>query len=81
MDQQENIPMNVKQAAEFTGYSVTYLYKLIHAGKIPYYKPETTKSSRVFFSRKDLSDFIFRNRIRPDYEIQEEAEKMLLKRK
>jgi excisionase family DNA binding protein len=67
-------PMNVMAAAEFCGLSKTYLYKLIHLGKIPYYKPE---GGRVFFKQEDLEAFVFRGRRSADYELSDKADSLL----
>jgi len=67
-------PMSVAEAAEFCGFSKTYLYKLIHLGKIPCYKPE---GGRVFFKQNELEQFIFRGRKAADYELAEQADALL----
>ena len=57
--------LSVKEAAQFTGLSRNYIYKLIWLKKIPHYKPN---NGRVFFKLSDLEKFIFRNRQTADYE-------------
>ncbi|MDR0456398.1 MAG: helix-turn-helix domain-containing protein [Treponema sp.] len=57
--------LTVDAAAEFTGLSKNYLYKLIHQKKIPHYKPT---GGRVFFKPTELETFLFRNRQSADYE-------------
>ncbi|AEF82642.1 helix-turn-helix transcriptional regulator [Leadbettera azotonutricia] len=59
-------PLDVDGAAQFTGLKKSYLYKLIHLGKIPCYKPT---GGKVFFTQADLETFIFRGRQSADYEI------------
>lgn len=61
MSNTSKTPLSVEQAATFTGYSKAYLYKLIHLGKIPYYKPSNGKQSKVFLCKEELEDFIFSN--------------------
>jgi len=73
MDSQK--PMTVAEAAVFCGFTKAYLYKLIHLGKVPHYKPE---GGRVYFKQKDLEAFIFRGRKSADYELIEEAEMLLI---
>lgn len=57
--------LSVEEAAQFTGLSRFYIYKLIHERKIPHYKP---LGGRVFFKQNELEAFIFRNRQGADYE-------------
>jgi excisionase family DNA binding protein len=67
-------PLGIKEAAEFTGLSVAYIYKLCHLGRMPYYKP---LGGRVFFKGEDLESFIFRGRQSADYELREKADSVL----
>ena len=68
-------PMSVAEAANFLGYSIAYLYKLVHQGKIPCYKPG---GGRVFFKQPELEQFIFRGKKLADYELAERAENLLV---
>jgi len=71
-------PMNVSMAADFLGFSKNYIYKLVHLGKIPCYKPE---GGKVFFKQEELENFIFRNRVSADYELHEQAEQLLIEQR
>lgn len=42
--------MNAQEAAEFTGYKLSYLYKLVSEGAIPYLKPR----GKLYFEREEL---------------------------
>lgn len=55
-------PLTIEKASEWSGYSKPYLYKLIHEGKIPSYKPDPSKQGKVFLSKEELSEFIFGKR-------------------
>lgn len=55
-------PMTMEQASTFTGYSIKYLYKLVHDGTIPYYKPDNTVKGKAIFCKEELTEWIFRNR-------------------
>ena len=74
----EQKPLSVTEASEYCGLSKTYLYKLIHLGKISHYKP---MGGKVFFRKNELDDFIFRNRVSADYELKEQAEQLLANKK
>lgn len=67
-------PLTVEEAAAFTGYSVNYIYNLINQKKIPFYKP---RNGRVFFKPRDLHNFIYRDKSNADYEVKQQAEKIL----
>jgi excisionase family DNA binding protein len=69
-------PFGIKEAMEFTGYSRPYLYKLVHFGQIPCYKP-TGNKGRVFFKPSDLTKFVYKNRQAADYELSEKANDIL----
>ena len=71
-------PLTVTEAAAYTGLSKTYIYRLIHLKRIPNYKP---MGGRVFFKQEELDGFIFRNKTSADYELQEEAEQLLIRQK
>jgi excisionase family DNA binding protein len=72
----ENIgrPLNIAEAAEFTGLKPSYLYKLIHLKRIPHYKPT---GGKVYFKQEDLEAFVFRGRSGADYELSERADGLL----
>ena len=63
-------PLTLKEAAEFLDFSRSYLYRLTSQGRIPCYKPE---GKRVYFDRAELVDWLKRNRIRPQEEIEGKA--------
>ena len=63
-------PLTFKEAAEFLDFSRSYLYRLTSQGRVPCYKPE---GKRVYFDRAELVNWLKRNRIRPQEEIEETA--------
>ena len=67
-------PLTVEQAADFTGFSQAYIYKLVHLKKIPCFKPE---GGKILFSLDDLKNFVYRNRQAAGYEVQEQADAIL----
>ena len=74
MSEAQAKPLAIGEAAQFTGLSKAYLYKLVHMGKIPHYKPT---GGKVFFKQSELEDFIFRGRRSADYELRERADRQL----
>ena len=63
-------PLTLKEAAEFLDFSRSYLYRLTSQGRIPCYKPE---GKRVYFDRVELVNWLKRNRIRPQEELEATA--------
>jgi excisionase family DNA binding protein len=55
-----NKPLNVRQAAEFLGCKVSYIYQLIFYGKLTAYRPGGKK---LFFKVADLETFVFSNKV------------------
>ena len=74
----DKTPMTIRAAAEFTGFKESYLYKLIHEGKIPSYKPDGGKRCKVILCKEELQAFLFGNRRASNAELQEAADKKLL---
>jgi excisionase family DNA binding protein len=66
--------MTISDAADYCGYSKSYLYQLIHRGEIPFHKP---MGGRIFFKRKELDDFIARGKRDAGYELQSKAAAVL----
>jgi excisionase family DNA binding protein len=66
--------MTIDEAATFLKISKGYLYRLTSSGKIPYHKPT---GKRIFFKKEELETFIWRNRVQADYEVTDNANKLL----
>ena len=62
--------LTFSEAAEYTGMSKSYLYKLTSTGKIAHYKPG---GKLIYFNREELEAWIFSNRITPMSEIDQQA--------
>ncbi|HKJ82213.1 MAG TPA: helix-turn-helix domain-containing protein, partial [Ignavibacteriaceae bacterium] len=52
-------PFNFNQAAEYLGFSHSYLYKLTSRKIIPCHRPT---GKMLFFSKAELDEWIFENR-------------------
>jgi len=57
LDESRDKPMNVQEAAQYLGLSVSYLYRLTYQRKIPFTKP----TGKVIFFMKDSIDKWVRN--------------------
>lgn len=52
--------LNVEELVEYTGYSKSYIYKLVHTSRIPYAKPEGG-GNKLFFERKKIDNWLLYN--------------------
>jgi len=55
-----------KEAADYLGVTLPYLYKMVHLKKIPYYKP---RGKMIYFSVAELDQQIGSSRVATDEEI------------
>jgi excisionase family DNA binding protein len=67
-------PLNVQQAAEFLGLKPSYVYNLVHYGRLTAYKPS---GKILYFRQEDLERFAFHNKKTADFELAEKAETIL----
>jgi excisionase family DNA binding protein len=69
-----NRQLTAIEAALFLCFSKGYLYKLVTANKIAYYRPG---GKILYFSREDLEKYAYRHCIASKYELREQAENIL----
>jgi excisionase family DNA binding protein len=62
---------NVPEAAKYLNISEAYLYRLTSESAIPHYKPSGKK---IYFSKRDLDNWLHRNRVKSREEIAEELQ-------
>ncbi len=62
--------LNFSEAAQLTGFSKSYLYKMTSKGLIPHYKPT---GKQIYFSRPELESWLLNNRQATDEELEKEA--------
>ena len=51
--------LNIKELSEYTGYSISYIYKLTSRNAIPYFKPS---GKAVFFDRMEIDVWLLKNK-------------------
>lgn len=56
LKRQNEQPLNFNQAAEYLGFSHSYLYKLTSKKNIPCHRPT---GKMLFFSKYELDDWVF----------------------
>ena len=64
--------LTMDDAVAYTGLSKTYLYRLVHLKKIPYFKSEGGKYT--YFAKKELCDWLLRYRVQTAKEAKEAKE-------
>ncbi len=62
--------LSLREAAEYLGLSVSYLYKLSASGTVPHSKPNGKK---VYFSKNDLDAWMVGNRRKGASEAEQDA--------
>ena len=76
---QKNV-LTFDQGCEFTGLSKTYMYKLTHQNKVPFFKPH---GKHIYFSREELENWLMQNPVKTKDRIEQESANyvMALRRK
>ena len=70
--------LNFDEACEYTGLSRSYMYKLTSSKNIPHAKP---CGKIIFFDKDKLDEWLLKNTLKTNEEIEEEAFRYLLKKK
>ena len=74
---ESNQLLTVKQAAEFLNLAVPTIYSKVSKNELPFMK----RSKRLYFSRKELTEYIKKGRNKTTLEVEKEAEEYLSKKK
>jgi excisionase family DNA binding protein len=69
---QPELSLDVNEAAQLLGLKASTIYKKTMNGEIPFYKPS---GGRIHFRRKELKDWVFKNRSSTRAELELEAAK------
>ncbi|MDR2150099.1 MAG: helix-turn-helix domain-containing protein [Spirochaetaceae bacterium] len=72
--QRKEALIRINKVMELSGYSRSYIYKLVYLKKIPCHRPT---SGTLFFYESEIFDFLARNRQAADYEVSERANALL----
>lgn len=68
-------PLNTEEARNYLGLSKDHFYRLTSQRKLPAYRPNGKK---LYFYKEELDEWVRRNRITPEYELQEKAIKNVM---
>jgi len=69
---------SLKEAAQYLDISTSHLYKLTSRKEIPHYCPQ---GKRLYFKRAELDQWLTRNRVSSNQELETKAANYLLKSK
>jgi excisionase family DNA binding protein len=61
--------IGIEEASKHLRLSKTYLYSLVHKGKLPFYKPNGKK---IYFNKIELNDWIAKSKIKTTEELESE---------
>lgn len=62
--------LDIKEAADYTGYSTGYLYRLTSTCQIPHYK----KNAKVYFDKGELKSWLLAHPVKTQAAMKSEAE-------
>lgn len=65
----------LEEASLFLNMSKSFLYKMTYRHEIPFYRPN---GKQIYFDRKELEDWMRRNRVATKEEIEESATNYLV---
>lgn len=68
--------LTLKEVADYTGLSKSYLYKLTMRQEIPHYKPN---GKQIYFNRLELNQWLQSNRVSTQAEIAQQAQTYCMK--
>jgi len=68
-------PLTFNEAAQYLDISKSYLYKLTCSNKIPHYKPQ---GKRLYFAKSELDIWLFRNPVKTETKVEQEADKYIV---
>ena len=68
--------MDFEKTCDYLNVSKSFLYKLTCKNRIPFYKPNGKK---IYFEKGELNKWLLKNRIKTSEEIDESADKFILK--
>ncbi len=68
----------IDELSLYTGYTVDYIYKMVHQGVIPYSKPNGKK---LFFVKEEIVSWLSANKHKSDQELEIQANSYLMSKK
>lgn len=69
--------LTIEELSLYTGYTIDYIYKMVHQNIIPYSKPNNKK---LFFEKSQIVKWLTSKSNTPDYILEEKAQEFLSKK-
>lgn len=69
--------LTIEELSLYTGYTIDYIYKMVHQNIIPYSKPNNKK---LFFEKKKVVAWLTSNSNTPEYILDERAQQLVSKK-
>ena len=66
--------LTAKELAEYTGFKISYIYKLVHLKHIPFSKPH---GKNLFFDRMKINRWLLNNETRSIINVENDLEEFL----
>lgn len=70
--------LTIDELSLYTGYTVDYIYKMVHQGILPYSKPNGKK---LFFIKTEIIDWLSSNKHKSEQELENMANNYLMSKK
>ena len=70
--------LTVEDLINYTGFSRSYIYKLVHKNVISYYKPN---GKTLFFQKNEIDEWLLKNKNQSDSQIEAKAQDYIFSRK
>ena len=70
--------LTVEDLINYTGFSRSYIYKLVHKNILPYYKPN---GKTLFFQKKEIDSFLLNNKSESNAQTKQRAVDYVVKSK
>jgi len=70
--------LGIDELTLYSGLSKTYIYKLMHSNKIPFYKPGGKK---IYFKRSEVDNWLLSNQVSTDEELEHGVDNYLVRLK
>ncbi len=69
--------LTIEELSLYTGYTIDYIYKMVHQNIIPYSKPNNKK---LFFEKKKIVAWLTSNSNTADYILEQRAQAFISKK-
>ena len=69
--------LTAREAADYLGFALSYLYKLTSTHKVPFYSPT---GKHILFKRLELEEWVYNSRVATNDELVAKAQTNIMKK-